>query len=72
MTVAQARTYVYSVGMFNFISKRFRRHDIRKVAQEQLEENRAVLESLRDYDEGKKDISTTTIKQHLGDIRNIA
>lgn len=35
------------------------------VAKEQLKEHRDVIESLRDYDEGKKDIHTADLEQHL-------
>ncbi len=39
------------------------------VAKEQLDKNRAVLESLKEYDEGKKTISTTNVKRHLQDLQ---
>jgi len=43
---------------------------VKELAKEELESNRAVFESLRDYDEGKKDISTTNVKKHLGGLIN--
>ena len=43
--------------------------DLKSVANKQLKENKAVLESLRDYDEGKKEISTANVKRHLPNIR---
>ena len=39
--------------------------DIRKIAEEQLAENMEVIKSLRDYDEGKKNIQTTNIEKRL-------
>lgn len=53
--------------MFNFLRKNKK---VKDVAKEQLEKNRAVIESLRDYDEGKKDISTTHIKERLRDLQS--
>ena len=43
--------------------------DIKKVAEKQLRENISSMISLRDYDTGKKDISTTDIERRLSDIR---
>lgn len=40
-----------------------------KVAEQQLKENRAIIESLRDYDIGKKDISTADVEKRLSDIQ---
>ncbi len=40
-----------------------------KVVEKQLEKNRGVIESLRDYDEGKKDISTAEVERRLHDIQ---
>lgn len=42
--------------------------DIEQIAAKQLDQNRAVIESLRDYDEGKKDISTAAVERHLRSI----
>jgi len=55
--------------MFGFLFKKKEKKDIKKVAEKQLEENKAVIESLRDYDTGKKDISTGDIERRLPDIR---
>ncbi len=44
-------------------------NSIEKLAKEELKQNRAVFESLRDYDEGKKEISTTNVKKHLRDLQ---
>lgn len=44
-------------------------NDVVKVAKKQLEEKRAIIESLRDYDIGKKDISTAGIERRLPDIQ---
>ena len=44
-------------------------NEVMKVAEKQLKENRAIIESLRDYDIGKKDISTADIEKRLPDIR---
>ena len=43
--------------------------DIKVIAKQQLDENRGVFESLKEYDEGKKDISTTNVKSHLRDLQ---
>jgi hypothetical protein len=43
--------------------------DLRKVAEKQLQKNVRVIESLRDYDAGKKDISTHTAEERLLDVR---
>lgn len=43
--------------------------DIQKVAKRELKENKKVLESLRDYDEGKKEIPTTNIKRRLSGVQ---
>jgi hypothetical protein len=55
--------------MLKFIKSWRKGKDIRKVAERQLEENMSVIKSLRDYDQGKKDISTTNIERRLPDIR---
>lgn len=36
-----------------------------KVAEKELEKNREVIESLRDYDAGKKTISTADVERSL-------
>lgn len=53
------KTFLQKIKLF------FRQSDIRKIAEKKLDENRAVIESLRDYDEGKKNISTATIERDL-------
>lgn len=58
--------------MFKFLNIRrvtSNASNIEAVAKEQLEKNRAVLESLKAYDEGKKDISTTNVRTHLRDLQ---
>jgi len=52
--------------MFKFLSKK---KSFKSVAKKQLRDNKAVLESLRDYDEGKKQISTINVKKHLRNIQ---
>jgi hypothetical protein len=42
---------------------------LKKVMNRELRENREVLESLRDYDAGKKDISTRDIERRVRDIQ---
>ena len=42
---------------------------IEKVAEQQLKKNVHVIESLRDYDTGKKDISTRDLERRMPDIR---
>lgn len=39
--------------------------DFQKVAEEQLRKNVHVIESLRDYDAGKKDISVSIAEKHF-------
>lgn len=43
-----------------------------RTVDKQIEENKSVIESLRDYDEGKKDISTTDVERRLHDIQTVA
>jgi hypothetical protein len=54
--------------IFNFL-KKYRNRNLTKVAEQQLKENAAVITSLRDYDEGKKDISTAHLEKRLPGIR---
>lgn len=49
--------------------KRRKEADIKEVVERQLRKNAQVIESLRDYDAGKKDISTRTAEERLPDIR---
>jgi len=44
--------------------------EVVKVAERQLNRHRDVIESLRDYDAGKKDIRTTNVKQRLQDLHS--
>jgi hypothetical protein len=55
--------------MLDFLRKTVRKNKIAKVAEQQLQENRAAIESLRDYDIGKKDISTRDVERRLPNIR---
>lgn len=66
--------FMYIKNMFKFLMwrKKENSNGIKKIAKEELEKNRAVLESLRDYDQGKKEISTTNVKRHLRDIQHSA
>ena len=52
--------------MFKFMK---RQKNIAQVAKQQLKENRQVIESLRAYDEGKKDISTHNVAERLSHVR---
>jgi hypothetical protein len=38
---------------------------VEKSTKNQLKENKAVIESLRDYDAGKKEISTDKVKRRM-------
>lgn len=49
--------------------KSTKKTDLKKVAEKQLEKNIRVIESLRDYDAGKKDISTRTAEKRLPSVR---
>lgn len=53
--------------MFKFFRKK--KNSLEKVAEQKLRENADVIKSLRDYDEGKKDISTRNIERRLPNIR---
>ncbi|MCA9355441.1 hypothetical protein KC865_02720 [Candidatus Kaiserbacteria bacterium] len=55
--------------MFWFRKKDKEESEVKVIAEEQLEKNREVFESLKEYDEGKKEISTTNVKAHLRDIQ---
>jgi hypothetical protein len=59
--------------MFGFLSKKEPKNkaqkDVLTVAKQQLKEKRAIIESLRDYDTGKKTISTTDIAKRVRDIQ---
>ena len=54
------------MNIFSFFRKN---KDLKKVAEQQLEKNADIITSLRDYDEGKKDISTAHIEKRLPGIR---
>lgn len=56
---------MYNYYMFNFWKTTKNTNDISVIAKKQLDKNRAVFESLKAYDEGKKNISTTNIKKRL-------
>lgn len=53
--------------MLNFLKNK--KSDIKKVAEKQLKKNVRVIESLRDYDQGEKDISTSKLERSLPRIR---
>ena len=54
--------------ILNSIKKRIKEKKFVKVAEQQLKENLPTLESLRDYDAGKKDISTRGLETSLPNI----
>lgn len=60
----------YSKKMFSFFKKKEEKKDVQQVAKKQLKANEAVFQSLRDYDEGKKEISTTDVKRHLQAVQS--
>jgi len=43
--------------------------EIKSIAKQQLDQNRAVFQSLKEYDEGKKEIPTTNVRKHLRDLQ---
>jgi hypothetical protein len=56
--------------MFRFFNKQKKNNkDFQTVAKRQLKANETVLKSLRDYDEGKKEISTANVRKHLQHIQ---
>ncbi len=56
--------------MINFLRKIFRPHpaSLDAVIERQFKANKGVFKDLRDYDAGKKDISTTNIEKLIGDL----
>lgn len=60
------------MNIFSYMRKKLVSQSVTDIAKEQLEKNRAAIESLRDYDEGKKDISTTDVERRLRDIQAAA
>lgn len=54
-----------------FISLRsfLRKPSLKDITEKQLNKNIEVIKSLRDYDEGKKDISTDGVERYLSGIR---
>lgn len=55
--------------MFKFFFLKKNKKDFESIAEKQLVKNTTVLESLRDYDEGKKEISTTNVRKRLQNIQ---
>lgn len=47
----------------------FKKPSIKKEVEKQLDKNIKAIESLRDYDQGKKTISTVDIQRSFPDIR---
>jgi hypothetical protein len=58
----------YDGGMFKLFKKR-KETDLTQVVERQLQKNREAIESLREYDAGRKDISTRTAEERLPGIR---
>ncbi len=56
--------------MFRFWNKKEDNKSVKTLAKEELEKNRVVFESLRDYDKGEKEISTTNVKKHMRDLQH--
>ena len=46
-----------------------RNQDLKDITERQLSKNIEVIKSLRDYDEGKKDISTRNVQKYLPRVR---
>ncbi len=55
-------------SIYSFFSKK-NAPDYGKLLKKTLERNHAVIESLRDYDTGKKDISTRAVERHFPGVR---
>lgn len=55
--------------IFSFWKSKQNNPDLKAVTEKQLSKNIEVIKSLRDYDEGKKDISTSTIQKYLPRVR---
>lgn len=56
-----------NMNIFGLFKKNINK-DLKSVAEKELKENIEVFESLRDYDQGKKDISTSKIERNLRDL----
>jgi hypothetical protein len=56
-------------NIFTLFNKKAKNQDIEKVAEQQLKKNFGAIKSLRDYDEGKKNISTAIIEKRMPNIR---
>ena len=70
MKLYQPPSLRYNRGMFDFLKKKGEENDeIQQVAEKQLREKIPIIESLRDYDSGKKNISTRTAEERLPHIR---
>lgn len=61
--------------MWNFFRKNTIKNetphkDFQVLVKKELEDNEEVIQSLRDYDAGKKEISTADIRRNLQSIRS--
>lgn len=54
--------------LINFF-KNLNKNDLKAVTEKQLDKNIEVIESLRDYDQGKKNISTDKVQEYLPSVR---
>lgn len=55
--------------LFSFFKKKKDTREVDSIAREKLAANKSVLESLRAYDQGEKEISTAGVEKRLQDIR---
>jgi hypothetical protein len=61
--------WFYMKKILSFFKPKKNTPDLRAITEKQLSRNIEVIKSLRDYDEGKKDISTNIIQKHLPRVR---
>ena len=55
--------------IFAFFRSKSKTRDLKAITEKQLHKNMEVIKSLRDYDEGKKDISTHNVQKYLPSVR---
>ncbi len=56
------------MSIFDLFKKK-NNNDLKELAEKELKENINILKSLRDYDQGKKEISTLELERRLPNIR---
>jgi hypothetical protein len=67
----QNMCYNHDTNKSNMFKKLFakKNKNINKIAEKELRENLSVLKSLKDYDQGKKEISTNRVADRMHDLQ---